>query len=96
MTEISLGKGILAGARTPDRIPACLVRRAASYKGDVGHVDVMDGRFVPNITMGPMIIGAIRPLVSEAGGLIEAHLMIVEPERHITDFANAGADIIRV
>jgi ribulose-phosphate 3-epimerase len=59
-------------------------------------VDVMDGRFVPNICMGPMIVQAIRPLVSKVGGLIEAHLMIVEPERHIADFADAGADLIIV
>jgi ribulose-phosphate 3-epimerase len=59
-------------------------------------VDVMDGSFVPNICMGPDIVRAIRPMVTRVGGVIEAHLMIVQPERHIADFAAAGADVIIV
>ena len=57
------------------------------------HVDVMDGRFVPNITFGPLIAKAARRATKT---LIEAHLMIVEPERYIPDFAKAGADNIQV
>ncbi|WP_460193165.1 ribulose-phosphate 3-epimerase [Thermosynechococcus sp. FA-CM-4201] len=57
------------------------------------HVDVMDGRFVPNITIGPLIVEAIRPLTQK---LLDVHLMIVEPEKYVADFAKAGADIISV
>jgi ribulose-phosphate 3-epimerase len=57
------------------------------------HVDVMDGRFVPNITFGPLMVEAARQCTKAP---IEAHLMIVEPERYIADFAKAGADNIQV
>ncbi|MGB3494577.1 MAG: ribulose-phosphate 3-epimerase [Elainellaceae cyanobacterium] len=57
------------------------------------HVDVMDGRFVPNITIGPLIVSAIRPLTKKP---LDVHLMIVEPEKYVADFAKAGADIISV
>lgn len=60
------------------------------------HVDVMDGRFVPNLTFGPLIVAALKPLVEKAGALLEAHLMILEPETLIPDFARAGADLITV
>ena len=56
-------------------------------------VDVMDGRFVPNITFGPGVIRALRSLVS---GILDVHLMIVEPERYLTDFADAGANRLMV
>jgi len=56
-------------------------------------VDVMDGRFVPNITFGPGIVRALRPLV---GVTLDADLMIVKPERHLAAFADAGADRITV
>jgi ribulose-phosphate 3-epimerase len=57
------------------------------------HVDVMDGRFVPNITVGPFVVRAVRAATK---AVLDCHLMIVEPERYISDFANAGADIISV
>lgn len=57
------------------------------------HVDVMDGRFVPNITIGPLIVQAIRPYTKKP---LDVHLMIVEPEKYVEDFAKAGADIISV
>ncbi|QDZ40009.1 ribulose-phosphate 3-epimerase [Euhalothece natronophila Z-M001] len=57
------------------------------------HVDVMDGRFVPNITIGPLVVSAIRPLTDKP---LDVHLMIVEPEKYVEDFAKAGADIISV
>src|SRR5699024_5024305 len=60
---------------------------------DYIHVDVMDGHFVPNITIGPLIVDAIRP-VTEL--LLDVHLMIEEPDKYIPSFAKAGADIITV
>lgn len=55
------------------------------------HIDVMDGHFVPNITMGPLVVKAIRPLTKMP---LDVHLMISNPERHIEPFAKAGSDII--
>lgn len=60
------------------------------------HVDVMDGAFVPNITVGPLVVAALAPLVHERGGLIDAHLMIEHPENFIDRFATVGADAISV
>lgn len=60
---------------------------------DYIHVDVMDGQFVPNITLGANIVSAIRPVTKLP---LDVHLMIVEPERFIPDFAKAGSDIITV
>ncbi len=58
------------------------------------HVDVMDGHFVPPITIGPLVAGSIADLVHDAGGAIDVHLMIEQPERQIEEFAKAGADNI--
>jgi ribulose-phosphate 3-epimerase len=58
------------------------------------HVDVMDGHFVPPITIGPLIASSIADLVHERGGAIDVHLMIERPENHIEEFARAGADCI--
>lgn len=60
------------------------------------HVDVMDGHFVPPITMGPMVVGALADRVHSAGGILDVHLMIERPERQIEEFARAGADGITV
>ena len=60
------------------------------------HVDVMDGHFVPPITMGPLVVGAIAELVHGAGGVIDVHLMVERPERHVAEFAKAGADGITI
>ena len=57
------------------------------------HVDVMDGRFVPNITIGPLVVKAIRAATKRE---VDVHLMIVEPEKYVQLFADAGADIITV
>jgi ribulose-phosphate 3-epimerase len=60
------------------------------------HVDVMDGHFVPPITIGPLVAGAIADRVHAAGGAIDVHLMIENPGRHIDEFARAGADSISI
>jgi ribulose-phosphate 3-epimerase len=65
---------------------------------DVGarviHVDVMDGHFVPPITIGPLIVGALADRVHGAGGVLDVHLMIERPGDHVDEFAKAGADCI--
>src|SRR5688572_27699506 len=60
------------------------------------HVDVMDGHFVPPITIGPVIVESIRDQVHEAGGILDCHLMVEHPERQIEQFAAAGADSITI
>jgi ribulose-phosphate 3-epimerase len=60
------------------------------------HVDVMDGHFVPPITIGAMIVGALADQVHGAGGMLDVHLMIDRPERHVGEFARAGADSITI
>jgi len=60
------------------------------------HVDVMDGHFVPPISFGAGVVEAIAGQVHEAGAIVDVHLMVERPERHIADFANAGADSITI
>src|SRR5579863_10511081 len=62
----------------------------------VMHVDVMDGHFVPPITIGPLFAASIRELVHGRGGILDCHLMVERPERQIEAFASAGADVITV
>ena len=62
----------------------------------VVHVDVMDGHFVPPITIGSLVVAALAGPVHRAGGLLDVHLMVERPERHVADFADAGADSITV
>ncbi|HVR64148.1 MAG TPA: ribulose-phosphate 3-epimerase [Polyangia bacterium] len=69
------------------------VRAVEAAGADYIHVDVMDGRFVPNITIGPLVVKAVRAATRLP---LDVHLMIVEPERYLDDFARAGADIISV
>jgi ribulose-phosphate 3-epimerase len=60
------------------------------------HVDVMDGHFVPPITIGPLVAASIADQVHDAGGAIDVHLMIERPENQIEEFAKAGADSIQI
>jgi ribulose-phosphate 3-epimerase len=69
------------------------VREAEAAGADWIHVDVMDGHFVPNITIGPLIVRALRPVTRLP---LDVHLMIEHPERYLADFAEAGADWITV
>lgn len=69
------------------------VRAIAGAGADYVHVDVMDGHFVPNITIGPLVVAAIRPVTALP---LDVHLMIENPDQYIPAFAEAGADIIVV
>jgi len=69
------------------------VRAIEAAGADLVHVDVMDGRFVPNITIGPLVVEAVKRSTTLP---LDVHLMIVEPEKYIDDFAKAGANIITV
>lgn len=69
------------------------IRSVETAGADWIHVDVMDGHFVPNITIGPLIVEAIRPVTELP---LDVHLMIENPDRYIPDFASAGADLIAV
>lgn len=72
------------------------VRAAGEGGASVIHVDIMDGHFVPPITFGPVVVGAIADAVHSAGAMIDVHLMIERPERQIKEFADAGADSLTV
>ncbi len=90
MTTIRIAPSILAAdfARLGEQ-----VREAEAAGADRIHVDVMDGHFVPNITMGPLVVQALRPVTRLP---LEVHLMIEHPERYLEAFAEAGADTLQV
>jgi ribulose-phosphate 3-epimerase len=78
-------------ARLGDQVGAVLAAGARTI-----HVDVMDGHFVPALSMGPMVVEALADQVHDAGGYMDVHLMVERPERHVKDFAAAGADGITI
>jgi len=69
------------------------ISEVEAHGADMIHIDVMDGRFVPNITMGPLVVEAVRRVTDLP---LDVHLMIVEPEKHIDAFARAGANNITI
>ena len=93
MRPIKIAASILSAdfARLGDQ-----VIEAIDAHADFIHVDVMDGHFVPNLTVGPLVVSAIKPLVSSRGVPLDVHLMIEEPDRYIADFIKAGADYLTV
>src|SRR3954453_14960684 len=91
---------------TPQVAPSILSADFGHLRDQVGsvmdagarviHVDVMDGHFVPPITIGTLVLEAIAGQIHDAGGFADVHLMIERPERHVEEFAKAGADSITV
>src|SRR3989338_4215104 len=69
------------------------IKRVEDSGADMIHLDVMDGHFVPNITIGPLIVEAVRRCT---GMILDVHLMIEEPHKFIKDFVKAGSDIITI
>lgn len=69
------------------------VKEVTLAGADYIHVDIMDGHFVPNLTIGPLVVAALRPVTDVP---LDVHLMIASPERYVASFAEAGADIITV
>ncbi|MCW3024902.1 MAG: ribulose-phosphate 3-epimerase, partial [Solirubrobacterales bacterium] len=101
MTPAAGAREVLRGVRVAPSILSADFGRLREQVADVLqagarliHVDVMDGHFVPPITVGPLIVGALADTVHDAGAMIEVHLMIERPERHVGDFVKAGADSI--
>ena len=90
MNKIKISPSILSAdfTRLADQI-----REAEEAGVDYIHVDVMDGHFVPNITIGPLVVKALRPVTKLP---LDVHLMIENPEFYIEDFSKAGANIITV
>jgi ribulose-phosphate 3-epimerase len=98
-----MGERLPAGRRVAPSILAAdwsrmweQVRSVMDAGARVIHVDVMDGHFVPPITMGPQMVRALSEHVHGAGGWLDVHLMIERPERHVDAFASAGADSINI
>jgi len=93
MREVRVAPSILAAdfARLGEQVEQVMDAGAR-----VIHVDVMDGHFVPPISIGPLIVAALRELVHGRGGVLDVHLMVERPERRVEEFAEAGADTLIV
>src|SRR3954467_13427476 len=93
MSELRVAPSILSAdfANLGEQVASVMAAGAR-----VIHVDVMAGTFVPPITIGPLIVEALAGQVHGAGGVLDVHLMIERPERHVQAFADAGADAITV
>ena len=93
MAKVKLAPSILSAdfACLGEQVELCLEEGC-----EFVHVDVMDGHFVPNISMGPMVVKSLKPLLAKYNAVMDVHLMITKPDDYLKEFAEAGADVITV
>ena len=93
MAKVKLAPSILSAdfACLGEQVELCLEAGC-----EFVHVDVMDGHFVPNITMGPIVVKSLKPLLAKYNAVMDVHLMITNPDDYLKEFAEAGADVITV